>query len=124
MPNYVVFGALGSGKSLIAVSRIRDYLEEGRPVASNLDLYPDHLPPGRIVRLPDLVTADALNALGENDNGGDETRNGLIVLDECALWLNSRKWGEKTRQALIDWMVHARKLGWDLMFLVQHPRNN
>lgn len=122
MPNYVIYGALGAGKSLVAVSRIREYLLNGAPIASNLNLYPDHLPPGRIVRLPDRVDVESLTSCGEVDNGGDESKNGLMVLDECALWLNARQWGEKHRQLLIDWFVHARKRGWDLMFIVQHPR--
>lgn len=122
MPNYVVYGALGAGKSLVAVSRIRDYLGEGRPIATNLDLFPEHLPRGNIIRLPDRVDVESLRACGEVDNGGDESKNGLMVFDECALWLNARQWGEKARQALIDFLVHARKLGWDLMFIVQHPR--
>lgn len=122
MPNYVIYGALGAGKSLVAVGKLRDYLGDGRPVATNLDLFPDHLPRGNIIRLPDRVTADSLEACGDVDNGDDESRNGLMVFDECALWLNARQWGEKERQRIIDWLVHARKRGWDLMFLVQHPR--
>lgn len=122
MPNYVIYGALGAGKSLIAVSKIRDYLQEGRPIATNLELRPEKLPRGRIIRLPDRVDVDSLHAAGAVDNGGDESKNGLMVFDECALWLNARQWGEKARQAVIDWLVHARKLGWDLMFIVQHPR--
>ncbi|WP_369596491.1 zonular occludens toxin domain-containing protein, partial [Salmonella enterica] len=43
----------------------------------------------------------------------------LLVLDECGTWFNSRSWGDKDRQPVIDWFLHARKLGWDIIFLIQ-----
>nr|WP_240297107.1 zonular occludens toxin domain-containing protein [Escherichia coli] len=27
--------------------------------------------------------------------------------------------GDKDRQPVIDWFLHARKLGWDIIFLIQ-----
>ncbi|SEE79563.1 zonular occludens toxin domain-containing protein [Pseudomonas anguilliseptica] len=56
MAVYFVTGKLGSGKSLVAVGKIRDYLSEGRRVATNLDLWLDemftyHDQPA--IRLPD-----------------------------------------------------------------------
>jgi len=35
MAGYVITGTRGAGKSLVAVARIRDYLESGKPVATN-----------------------------------------------------------------------------------------
>jgi len=43
MAVYFLTGKLGSGKTLCAVGKIRDYLEEGRAVATNLDLNLDEL---------------------------------------------------------------------------------
>ncbi|MFK4136821.1 zonular occludens toxin domain-containing protein, partial [Pseudomonas luteola] len=37
MAVYFVTGKLGSGKSLVAVGKIRDYMIAGRRVATNLD---------------------------------------------------------------------------------------
>ena len=37
MAVYFITGKLGSGKSIAAVGKIRDYLNEGRAVATNLD---------------------------------------------------------------------------------------
>jgi len=38
MAVYFVTGKLGSGKTLCCVGKIRDYMQQGRRVATNLDL--------------------------------------------------------------------------------------
>lgn len=123
MPVYIVTGKLGSGKTLSMVGRMRDYLERGRPVASNIDLDLRKLcksrPAGPVVRIPDRPTADDLFALGAVHSTAREELNGAIVLDECGTWLNSRAWGDKGRQDLVDWMLHSRKLGWDVFLIIQ-----
>lgn len=124
MPVYVVTGKLGSGKTLAMVGRMRDYLEKGRPVASNIDLDVRRLlrkaPRVPMVRLPDRPTVADMEALGTVHATGREELNGAIVLDECGTWLNSRQWADKGRQALIDWFLHSRKFGWDVFLIVQN----
>lgn len=123
MPVYFVTGKLGAGKTLAMVDRMRHYLNTGRRVASNVDLNirelckqrPAHLP----VRLPDQPTVADLVALGSAHGTCREELNGCIVLDECGTWLNSRGWSDKGRVALIDWLLHSRKLGWDVFFIIQ-----
>lgn len=125
MSDYLVQGKKGSGKSLSCVGRIRDALMQGRPVATNLDIYMEHLLPPhmknvRCIRLPDRPTRADLDALGTgNDDKSDESKNGLIVLDEVSTFLNARQWGDKGRQAVLDYFAHTRKLGWDTYFLCQ-----
>lgn len=123
MPTYAITGKLGSGKSLVSVGRIQDYLRKGRKVATNLDLQLDKLLHKRsnmgYTRLPDFPTVDDFNALGRGNDTKDESKNGLIVLDECGVFFNSRDWGDKGRQAVISWLLHSRKLGWDIIFIVQ-----
>lgn len=127
MAVYFVTGKLGSGKSLISISKIRDYLAAGRRVATNLDVYLDAMFTNNkspVVRLPDKPRIEDMKALGngyETDDSRDnnESRYGLIVLDECGTWLNSREWNDKGRRALIDWFLHARKHRWDIIFLIQ-----
>ena len=127
MTVYFVTGKLGSGKSLVSVGKIRDYLIAGRRVATNLDLYLDEMfthNKSPVVRLPDKPRIEDMLALGdgyesENARDNDESRYGLIVLDECGTWLNSREWNDKGRRALIDWFLHARKRRWDVIFLIQ-----
>lgn len=73
-----------------------------------------------VIRLPDKPSVSDLEALGHGNETMDETKNGLIVLDELAAWLNAREWGDKGRMAVIDWLLHSRKHGWDVMFISQH----
>ena len=127
MTVYFVTGKLGSGKSLVAVGKIRDYMIAGRRVATNLDIYPDAVftnSKSHVVRLPDKPRIEDMNALGngyecDDPRDNDESKYGLIVLDECGTWLNSREWNDKGRRKLIDWFLHARKLRWDIIFLIQ-----
>lgn len=131
MADYLVTGKKGNGKSLVVVGRMRDALLQGRPVATNLDLNLEHLLPHRLrnvraYRLPDQPTRADLDALGEGNETlrttrYDEGRNGVLVLDELATWLNARTFSDKSRQGVLDWLVHSRKLGWDTYLLAQNP---
>jgi len=114
---------LGSGKTLVCVGKIRDAILRGARVATNLDLRLELLAPsvraGQVVRLPDYPAAEHLAALGVGNPSRDESKNGLLVLDEAGAWLNSRQWADKDRHKVIEWMLHARKLGWDVFLIVQ-----
>jgi len=121
---YFITGKLGSGKSLVAVGKIKDKLIQGCPVATNLNIRLDQLigqkaKKTRLYRVPDKPTSADLEALGSGNNTYDDSKNGLIVLDECGTWFNARSWQDKDRQKLLDWLLHARKLGWDIMFIIQ-----
>lgn len=126
MADYLVTGKKGNGKSLICVGRIRDALRAGRVVATNLDLDlvamlgPYHRK-ARVIRLPDRPSRADMDAIGIGNSEMDESRNGLIVLDELATWLNARSYADKGRQEFLDWMVHSRKLGWDTYLIAQGP---
>ncbi|HGY2575987.1 TPA: zonular occludens toxin domain-containing protein [Providencia stuartii] len=124
MAVYFVTGKLGSGKTLSAVYKIKDYLMQGRKVATNLNIsltamFGYHAKNINLVRVPDKPTLLDLESIGRGNTTYDESLNGLLVLDECGTWFNSRSWADKSRQDLISWFAHARKLGWDIIFLVQ-----
>jgi len=123
MPVYFVTGRLGSGKSLAAVGRIQEfYLFRGRPIALNLDLYLENMTPkaATYTRLPDKPRRIDFDLLGSAYDGDyDESKTGVVVLDECASYLNARTYQDPERAAVLDWFLHARKLGWDLYFLIQ-----
>lgn len=126
MAVYVVTGKLGAGKTLVAVGKIQDKIVSGCKVATNLDLRIHKLPrvgifakSPNVMRIPDKPNISDLLAIGKGNDTYDESKNGLLVLDECGTWFNSRSWADKERQAVINWFLHARKLGWDIIFLIQ-----
>jgi hypothetical protein len=130
MAVYFVTGKLGAGKTLAAVSKIREYLNQGRKVATNLDIYLENVLPKKnkstILRLPDKPRPEDLYNMGTGDGNHwednktyDESKFGCLVLDECATWLNSRDYKDKERAEFLEYLLHARKYRWDIYFLVQ-----
>lgn len=126
MAVWIVTGELGSGKTLVTVSRIQEALWNGCRVATNLDLNLDKLVSARhthadVTRLPDWPKASDLEQLGHGYAGQryDEKRFGLLVLDEVGTFINAREWGDADRQKLIRWLLHARKLRWHVYLIVQ-----
>lgn len=123
MAVYSVEGKLGTGKTLFTIWRAQDAIRAGRKVASNVDIAPHLLnprAPGRIIRIPDKPTDADLEAMGHgNPDSYDEDKNGVLILDELGTWLNSRSFQDKARAGLLDWLIHARKHGWDVYLIVQ-----
>ena len=124
MPVYFVTGKLGSGKTLVSIGKIRDKLNSGCKVATNIDLNLHKLISIKskncvVYRIPDKPVLADLEAIGKGTESYDEDQNGILVLDECGTWFNSRSWVDKSRQEVLNWFLHARKLGWDIIFLVQ-----
>jgi hypothetical protein len=125
MSVYCVTGKLGNGKSLVCVGRIRDALRKGLRVATNLDINLRAMAKKNnrnldLVRIPDKPKIEDLEAIGKGYEGDyDEEKFGLLVLDECGTWFNSRNWQDKDRRAVNDWFLHARKLGWHVYIIIQ-----
>lgn len=127
MAVYIITGKLGGGKTLTAVHMIRQQLNKGLRVATNLDLYPENFKDKNqrkfeIIRVPDKPSFDDMNQLGLGYFGKykGEEHNGLLVLDECGTWFNSRNWNAKGRAELIEWMLHARKYRWNMALIIQN----
>lgn len=125
MPGWIIQGVRGEGKSLAAVGKIKEYMSRGSPVATNLDLYLEHLLPpenGTLAyRLPDHPRLEDFELLppAYDVKYKGEDKNGLLVLDELGTWLNSRSWNDKTRLKLLNWLFLSRKNHWDLILLAQ-----
>jgi len=120
-----VTGKLGAGKGKYAVMKLLEAAFEGRRIAGNVDLNLGEFSKRKhrrvYVRLPDKPTARDLEALGHgNPESYDEDRNGLLVLDELGTWFNSRSFQDKDRAPVLDWMIHARKHGWDVLLICQN----
>jgi hypothetical protein len=124
--DYAVYGKKGTGKSKFAVYLMREAAKQHRRIACNFPIDLDRLLPEwhRVwyTQLPDRPTRRDLDALGHgNPECFDEDRNGVLILDELSVWLNSRSFQDKGREDLVDWAVHARKFGWDCYWLCQNP---
>jgi len=125
MAVYIVTGKLGAGKTLLLVMRILDYLKKRRRVAVNIDVKMDKLCKAgnrysRVVRLPDLPSAEDLIGLGMGCETYDEEQFGGIFLDEAGVWLNSRDWNSGGRTDLLKFFLFLRKRRWDLWLCVQN----
>jgi hypothetical protein len=124
MAVYSVEGKLGTGKTKFCIWRAQQALRRGLRVASNVDINLKHLVPelryASYLRIPDKPTSFDLDSIGHgNPDSYDEDRNGVLILDELGSWLNSRAFQDKDRHAVIEWLIHARKLGWDVYLIVQ-----
>ncbi|WP_320153100.1 zonular occludens toxin domain-containing protein [uncultured Tolumonas sp.] len=125
MPCFAFTGKTGQGKGLCSAAFIGEYLQRGKLVATNMDIFPENFKDKynkdiRIIRLPDIPTADDLRALGlGNPYPEDEDENALIMLDEVGVILNSRKWNQKGREELVSYIRHRRKYGFDMGFQIQ-----
>jgi hypothetical protein len=150
MAVYAITGKLGSGKGKGAMKLLRDYLRAGKRVATNCDVFLEHMMPGQsrisMVRMPDKPEVSDLYAIGSGNRfvefepivkshdkafeyippapkllpGFDEAHNGALFLDECASWLNTRDFQAKGRTGILEWCIHARKYGWDVYFICQN----
>lgn len=150
MAVYAITGKLGSGKGKAAIDQIRRYLTDGKRVATNCDVFLEHLMPARnkgiVIRVPDKPSAADLYMIGSGNRfiqfdpildcsraaitakapspkllpGFDEHHNGALILDECGSWLNTRNFQDKGRAEMLEWAIHARKFGWDIFFIMQN----
>lgn len=128
----LLYGQPGTGKTTLGTSIAIDYASQGRKVAANfhIDLAPaSHSEKSPLSRqwctvLPDRPTFEQLKSVGfgwHESEKGREDRAGLLLIDESGPWLNSRTWNDKDRQQIIDWLLHSRKRGWDIIFIAQAP---
>lgn len=123
MGNWTVVGELGAGKTILSVGKIQEFLNDGKRVASNLDLYLEHLLPywskQTYTRLMDYPQLEELKALGFGSDSKREKTFGLLALDELSMWLNSHNWNAKGRDEFIVFQRHIRKRHWHTLFIAQ-----
>lgn len=152
MAVYAITGKLGTGKGKAAIRQMREYLRAGRRVATNCDVFLEHLMPlhsrASVTRIPDKPKPTDLYMIGSGNKfiefepnvkyvdgqlvgapplqqpkllkGFEESENGALIVDECGSWLNTRDFQDKGRAAMLEWVIHARKYGWDIFFVMQN----
>lgn len=130
---YCLYGQPGTGKTTLATGMCLDYLRAGRRVVANfaIDAAPASVRPSgplaeaHVHVLPSRPTFDQLAAIGRgwkrDEDIGREDIAGLLLIDEAGPWLDSRKWNAADRAQIIDWLLHSRKRGWDVILIAQAP---
>lgn len=133
----VVTGTPGSGKSCYGVIAMADKLATGGNVATNVALTDrfhrsvarrnplSMASPGRYRRALASVTARCVELQEPADMRlvwPVDRREGstLVVIDEAYGLLDGRDFRASDRKDWIDWLTQHRKLGLDVMFIVQH----
>lgn len=136
-------GTPGSGKSAAAVARAILHLRKGGVVASNFSLvdgWADQIASKHVMSMISrkyhekmasclykrLFRVDSLAAINKidpralsvgvyKDKGGYSEGNGLLILDEAQLCMNSRKWDKNF--GWIEFFTQHRKKGWDVILI-------
>ncbi|EFB5295983.1 hypothetical protein LJL02_003235 [Escherichia coli] len=119
----VITGNLGQGKGIVAAYFASLYYRRGLRVAANYPLNTEFMSSGSdnpVTVIPAMPRIEDLEFLGRGCPENEKTRFGALFLDECATWLNTRGFARKDRLPLIDWLIHSRKLGWDVYLIAQH----
>lgn len=140
----ILQGSLGSGKSAVATAMAMLHLKQGGVVACNFSLVegwasevanhswlckflPDrafeHATSlyGRFHRVNSLAAIKKLDpkrdAIGRHkvEEGKYSEGAGLLILDECQLIFNSRKW--ERNMEWIQFFTQSRKLGWNVILI-------
>lgn len=124
MPVSIVQGKLGTGKGKFCVMKMRDALVSGKRVATNCDLFLEHLLPSQsrmtAIRLPDKPTPADMVVIGKGYEGKINAKSdGVLALDELGSWLNARSYQDKDRAGFLDWLIHARKHRWTTYLMAQ-----
>ncbi|EFI3633487.1 hypothetical protein GY509_005155 [Escherichia coli] len=119
----VITGNLGQGKGIVAAYFASLYYRRGLRVAANYPLNTEYMSSGSdnpVTVIPAMPRIEDFELLGRGCPESEKTRFGALFLDECATWLNTRGFARKDRLPLIDWLIHSRKLGWDVYLIAQH----
>ncbi len=122
---YVVGGDLGAGKSLWAMDMMRRACDAGRPVYTNIDLLPAAPFHSQVARIDtpewpvfrERQTPEQVCAWWEYAVDG-----ALVVVDEADLYFDctdNSKMGKDCRAA----HKMIRKVGWDIIYIVQNVPN-
>lgn len=130
---WVVQGTRGSGKGSFGVHMMAEYLQSGRRVATNFDLYLEHLPIKNkdvsATRIPDMPSGKHLFDLGQaydfdpkDPSTFDPSQNGLMVIDEISLFLGNKS--DPDFKSLNAFFMLSRKLGWNLIFICQNKEQS
>ena len=114
-----VTGLPGEGKTLFVVWMIKQFVDQGRIVATNIQLTKDHPSYADVLE----IGTEEYPILGENKAFWTYLPKGcVIVIDEADVYFDSVDHGKMSRQSRIYFKQH-RKRGDTLILTVQRPAN-
>ncbi len=126
----VVTGKIGSGKSLLVISKMLDHFEKGGLVLTNLALFPDAIR-SEMKRRKTFFDDSQYRFLDLNEDvdfccslsRGTDELNVFVAIDEAHLFYNSaehRTLDSKIKN-LVSFLTQSRKFNIDIWFITQHP---
>ena len=129
MTIYLYSGVPGSSKSAHAANDIRFQLNRRtpRPVFANFELAEDapvkardlfHFVPNEVLT-PKMLTDFATDFWSEHAFRENYI---TLVLDECQLLFNSRRWNAKDRLSWLEFFSQHRKYGYKVLFIAQNAK--
>lgn len=123
-------GLMGGGKSYMAIEKIVQHLPKGGLVYTNLDLNWEVIKAWckvehKVILDDKQYTQLKTEELAEFQNfisAGTDENPVLVVIDECALFFNSRKWQESSSD-MLAFLTQVRKVSVHLIFITQHIKD-
>lgn len=121
----VVSGVLGGGKSYDCVRLIREHLDSGGCVRTNIRLDWKQMAAslGRMLRPWQIGTLSAESdpkLIPIGDRRGHGKRRTLVVLDEALNWFQSTQGKDERKKDWSEWLRQSDKLGQDVWFIAQN----
>lgn len=132
----LVQGPPGNGKSFYAIRKAAEALENGKCLATNVELAPDAYAKiaarnplrrfnkrardkrARQLAAQTLVSENLQELFSIRLRGRGEGR-GVMILDEAHNWMNARAWSADDRAHIVRFFSQHRKLGWDVYLIAQ-----
>lgn len=112
-------GTPGSGKSLHAAKEVIWASRRGCAIVTNTPLRVK--PRGGMVYIEHLRSPEEFLATSPIKRIVDARREhgALLLIDEAQIFLNARDWGDEGRREWISFFTQHRKLGFDIILVVQ-----
>lgn len=124
MPFHIVSGKMGGGKSYYGAEFAIKGWEEGAIVHSNLAFKDEEVIKRGYIDLYVKLTDNPDDWLSQL-KAGVEGRENILIVDEGSLMFGAldHAEGKAMKRKVFQFMAHSRKMGMDVLFISQHPKN-
>ncbi|MFI3211242.1 MAG: zonular occludens toxin domain-containing protein [Peptostreptococcaceae bacterium] len=117
-------GTMGSGKSLSVAKDIFFYNNKGKDIILNYSINKDLLKDkgNKIIELNNnSLNVKFLKDFAKQNNylENKKEKQCILIVDEASIIFNSRSWNAKDRTEWLEFFVHHRKLGFEVILITQ-----